>query len=226
MLGNNSCGVHSVMGELYGPGARTSDHVIELEVLTYDGARMTIGPGWPHTEREREIYRTLIEFRDRYADQIRKRFVHIPRRVSGYNLDELLPEKEFNVARALVGSEGTCVIILSATLIVYPALPKRTLVVLGYPDVFEAGDHIAQIRAFKPIGLEGIDATLVEDMKRAKIHPHDVELLPPGKGWLLVEFGARRVEDAEAQARRMMEALKRESNAPSMKLFDDPAETK
>src|SRR5206468_724850 len=107
--------------------------------------------------------------------------------VSGYNLDELLPENGFNVARALVGTEATCVTILEATLTVYPAKPARSLVVLGYPDVYEAGDHIAQIRAFRPVGLEGLDARLVEDMKRTHVHADDIGLLPEGKGWLLVE---------------------------------------
>src|SRR5213075_2406127 len=98
-------------------------------------------------------------------DLIRGRFAHIPRRVSGYNLEELLPEKGFNVARALVGSEGTCVTILEAKLTVYPEKPKRALVVLGYDDIASAGDHVPQIRAFKPIGIEAMDAHLVEDMK-------------------------------------------------------------
>jgi Fe-S oxidoreductase/FAD/FMN-containing dehydrogenase len=222
------------MGEFFGPGARTSDHVQSLEVLTYDGIRMHVGPTSDEdlahlvqrTDRIGDIYRRLVALRDRYADLIRRRFAQIPRRVSGYNLEALLPENGFNVARALVGSEGTCVTILEAELSVYPAKAQRALVVLGYKDVYAAGDHIPQIRSFKPIGLEGMDDRLVDDMKRNHIHPRDVELLPPGKGWLLAEFGADDVAEAEAQARRMMEALRREPDAPSMKLFDDPAETK
>lgn len=234
MIGNNSCGVHSVMGEFFGPGARTSDHVQALEVLTYDGVRMHVGPTSDddlahlvqRTDRIGDIYRRLVALRDRYADLIRARFAPIPRRVSGYNLEALLPEHGFNVAQALVGSEGTCVTILEAQLAVYPAKAQRALVVLGYQDVYTAGDHVPQIRAFKPIGLEGIDDRLVDDMKRNHIHPRDIELLPKGKGWLLAEFGADTIEEAEAQARRMMEALRREPDAPTMKLFDDPAETK
>jgi FAD/FMN-containing dehydrogenase/Fe-S oxidoreductase len=234
MLGNNSCGVHSVMAELYGPGARTADHVHELDILTYDGTRMRVGatpdealarlcatPG-----RVGEIYSALRDIRDRNADLVRARFAAIPRRVSGYNLDELLPEKGFHIGRALVGSEATCVAILEATLAIYPDKPKRALVVLGYRDIFEAGDHIPQLRSFMPIGLEGLDDRLIEDMKRTGLHARDVGMLPEGRGWLLVEFGSDSLAESEAQARRMMDTLKREPNAPSMKLFEDPGETK
>ncbi|NVB82121.1 MAG: FAD-binding oxidoreductase [Kofleriaceae bacterium] len=234
MLGNNSCGVHSVMAEFYGPGPRTSDHVESLEVATYDGLRLTVG-ATSADELERiiraggrrgEIYGALARLRDRYADQIRARFVKIPRRVSGYNLDELLPESGFHVARALVGSEATCVTILAATLTVYPDRPERILVVLGYPDVFEAGDHVPQLRAFKPIGLEGMDHRLVVDMQKTGLHPDDIRLLPDGRGWLLVEFGADDRDDALAQARRMIDAIRREPDAPSIKLIEDDAEAK
>ena len=138
-IGNNSCGVHSLLARFEGNGSRTSDNVAELDVLTYDGLRLRVGPT-PEDElariiaaggRRGEIYRRLAELRDRYADLIRERFVDIPRRVSGYNVDELLPEKGFNVARALVGSEGTCVTVLEATLELVPQPPHRALVVVG-----------------------------------------------------------------------------------------------
>jgi FAD/FMN-containing dehydrogenase/Fe-S oxidoreductase len=232
MLGNNSCGIHSVLAEFYGPGARTSDHVESLEILTYDGLRLRVGAtsdaeldALIHAGgRVGEIYRGLAQLRDRHADQLRARFAPIPRRVSGYNLDELLPERGFHVARALVGSEATCVTILEATLTVYPDRPARALCVLGYPDVYEAGDHVAQIREFRPVGLEGLDDRLIDDMKRTGLHASDIGLLPDGKGWLLVEFGADTQPEADAQAQRMMEALRRAPNAPAMKLFDDPDE--
>ena len=112
MIGNNSCGVHSLMG--LGTG-RTSDQVHELDILLYDGTRMTVG-ATTEEELERiireggrkgEIYARLKDLRDRYADEIRRRYPkNLPRRVSGYNLDDLLPEKGFHVARALVGHGG------------------------------------------------------------------------------------------------------------------------
>ncbi|HET7340144.1 MAG TPA: FAD-linked oxidase C-terminal domain-containing protein, partial [Methylomirabilota bacterium] len=232
MLGNNSCGVHSVMTEFYGPGARTSDNLEALEVLTYDGLRLRVG-ATSDAEHERivagggrpaEIYRRLRALRDRHADAIRRRFPTIPRRVSGYDLTALLPEHGFNVARALAGSEGTCVTILEATLTLVPTPAARSLLVLGYPSVYEAGDHVPEIRRHRPIGLEGMDDRLVDDMIRKRLHPQDVKLLPDGRGWLLVEFGGDSKADADERARALMAELARAPAPPTMKLFDDPTQ--
>ncbi|MGE5170542.1 MAG: FAD-binding and (Fe-S)-binding domain-containing protein [Rudaea sp.] len=225
MIGNNSCGVHSVMG------GKTVDNVIELDVLTYDGlrftARRTDDAEWKRLLAAggdvAEIYRRLAALRDRYAERIRARFPRIPRRVSGYGLDELLPENGFDVARALVGTEGTCVLVLSAKLRLVDSPPGRSLLVLGYPDVFSAADHVTQVLEHAPIGLEGLDDRLVADMKAVGLHPRDVELLPQGAGWLLVEFGGRDRNESHGKARACMAALAKAGHPPSMKLFDDPA---
>src|ERR671930_487596 len=129
MIGNNSCGVRSVMAQFYGPGPRMSHNVHELEVLLYDGRRLRACKG---TSGDQEIDRRLTDLRDRYADRIRERYPEIPRRVSGYNLDDLLPEKGFNVAAALVGTEGTCATILEATVHLIPAPKHKSLLVLGW----------------------------------------------------------------------------------------------
>src|SRR5205814_4368895 len=128
MIGNNSCGVHSVMA------GRTADNVEELEVLTYDGLRMRVGQTGDDEfdriiaegGRRGEIYAGLKALRDRYADLIRRRFPDIPRRVSGYGLEQLLPEHGFHVARALVGSECTCVVVLEATVRLVHSPPARS----------------------------------------------------------------------------------------------------
>jgi FAD/FMN-containing dehydrogenase/Fe-S oxidoreductase len=232
MLGNNSCGVHSVAAAFQGNGARTSDNTESLEILTYDGARMRVGPTSKDDletiirggGRRGEIYAALKALRDRYADKIRERYPKIPRRVSGYNLDDLLPENGFNVAKALVGSESTLVTILEATLKLIHLAPVHSLLVLGYPDVYCAGDHVVEALAFQPTGLEGMDDLLIEDMKKLNIHPEDVALLPEGRGWLMVEFGGETKEESDEKARRLMDALKKKPNPPSMKLFDDPSE--
>src|SRR5215813_8378637 len=162
--------------------------------------------------------------RDRYADEIRLRFPNIPRRVSGYNLDELLPEKGFHIARALVGSECTCVMVLGATLRLVYSPPARTLVVLGYPDIYSAGDHITEILEYGPIGLEGIDDVLVENMKKKGVHMGDIKFLPDGKGFLLVEFGGETRDESNEKAHAMMRHLSRGLSSPSMKLYYDPAQ--
>src|SRR5580704_2675989 len=117
MIGNNSCGVHSVMA------GKTDDNIEALDVLTYDGLRLKVGKTSDaelqqiirEGGRRGEIYAGLKTLRDQYADLVRQRYPNIPRRVSGYNLNFLLPENGFDVARALVGSEGTCVSVLEAT---------------------------------------------------------------------------------------------------------------
>ena len=229
MMGNNSCGIHSVMAQLYGPGPRTSDNVMELEILTYDGCRMRVGQTSDaelakiisEGGRRGEIYSRLKNLRDIYADLIRARYPNIPRRVSGYNLNDLLPESGFHVARALVGSESTLVTILEAKLRLMKNPQARSLVVLGYPDVYSAAEHIMEILEFKPIGLEGIDHKLISYIETTGVHKKNLKLLPPGTGWLLVEFGGDNKEESDSRAREMIERLKRDKNPPSMKLYDD-----
>lgn len=212
MLGNNSCGVHSQSA------GKADDNVIEMEVLLYDGTRMTVG--WMDSAemdlkitkggREGEIYARLRSLRDRYARLIQSHYPKLPRRVSGYNLDRLLPAEDgrFNVARALVGTESTCVTILEAKVQLVPHHPHRTLVVLGYPDIFHAADDVARIVSFNPIGLEGFDDVTTQNIERKNLLQREyLSGLPEGKGWLLVEFGAGTKEEAEDRASHMMKAL-------------------
>jgi FAD/FMN-containing dehydrogenase/Fe-S oxidoreductase len=217
MIGNNSCGVHALMA------GKTVDNVDELDVLLYDGTRMRIGAPSDDdvrqaTGRAGEIYSCLRDIRDRYADLVRARYPKIPRRVSGYNLDELLPENGFNVARSLVGSECTCAIVLEAKCRLVDSPPARALLVLGYPTVYDAADDVPRLLEFKPIGLEGFDDLLVRDMKAKAMHPEGIAQLPAGGGWLLVEFGGETQGEADANARRLMDALRRGAAAPSMLL--------
>src|SRR5579864_6729432 len=95
--------------------------------------------------------------RDQYAGLVRERFPNIPRRVSGYNLNFLLPENGFHVARALVGSEGTCVTTLEATCRLVESPPERVLLFIGCRDIYECADLVPEVLSHKPIGLEGMD---------------------------------------------------------------------
>jgi FAD/FMN-containing dehydrogenase/Fe-S oxidoreductase len=226
MVGNNSCGIHAQMA------GRTADNIHELEILTYDGCRMRVGRTSPEEleaiirqgGRRGQIYTALKSLRDRYADRIRERFPRIPRRISGYNLDQLLPENDFHVARALVGTEATCVTALEVVANLVYSPPRRTLVVLGYPDIYSAGDHIPEIVATGPIGCEGIDDRLIHFYKKKGEHLKETAELPEGGGWLLVQFGADTKEEADERARSMMDKLRQGPNPPSMKLYDDVAQ--
>ncbi len=209
MIGNNSCGAHGLLA------GKVVDNVESLDVALYDGTRMTVGRTSQAELDERmrtpgrvgEIYRGLAELQRRYGRLIREKYPRIPRRVSGYNLDELLPENGFNVARALVGSEGTCAAVVSARLNLTASPPYRVLTVLAFEDIYEAADRVPQVLEFKPIGLEGFDGMLVDFMQRKGLAVEDVKLLPPGRGFLLVELGAWEAAEARAQA----EALAREA---------------
>jgi Fe-S oxidoreductase len=137
--------------------------------------------------------------------------------VSGYNLDELLPERGFHLARALVGSEGTCAIVLEAKVTLIRSPQHRTLVGLGYADAFEAADHVPEILEFAPIGLEGFEGAMVDGLRLKGAA--NLDLLPPGRGVLLVEFGADDAIRATESAARLIETLKRSAKPPVTRLY-------
>ena len=208
MIGNNSCGVHGLMG------GKVVDNVESLDIVLYDGTRMIVGRTSPAElealrragGRVGEIYAGLARLRDRYAGLIRERFPRIPRRVSGYNLDELLDENGFNVARALVGSEGTCATVVSATLNLTASPPFRILTVLGFADPFLAADAVPLALEHRPIGLEGFDHLLVDFMRRKGLALKDLAQLPSGTSFLLVEVGGWTAEETEAKAETLARA--------------------
>ncbi len=216
MIGNNSCGVHGLLG------GKTVDNVETLDILLYDGTKMTVGPTSPQQlqslihggGRTGEIYAGLARIRDRYANLVREKFPRIPRRVSGYNLDELLDENGFNIARALVGSEGTCATVVSTTLNLTASPPFRVLTVLGFNDPFLAADAVPRTLEYRPIGLEGFDHLLVEFMRRKGLALKELDQLPPGVGFLLVEMGAWSEQEAHAKAEDLARDCQRWPTAP------------
>jgi FAD/FMN-containing dehydrogenase/Fe-S oxidoreductase len=215
-VGNNSCGAHSVQAMFLGEGGRTSDNVHSLEILTYDGLRLRVGATSESDleqivaagGRRGEIYAALRDLRDRYADLIRERFPPIPRRVSGYNLDDLLPERGFNVARALVGTEGTCVTVLEATLQLIPDPPAKRGVVLGFDDIAAAGDHVPEALAHRPLAVEGFDDLLVELEREASLNVEALDRLPDGRGWMYVELGGETEDEVGERARALLAELR------------------
>ncbi|MGE0558672.1 MAG: FAD-binding and (Fe-S)-binding domain-containing protein [Burkholderiales bacterium] len=228
MIGNNSCGAHSVMA------GKTVDNVESLDIITCDGLRLSVGPT---TEdeliriikaggRRGEIYSRLRALRDKYADLIRARFPKIKRRVSGYNLDQLLPENGFNVARALVGSEGTCVVTLAATVRLVPSPQSRVILVLGFPDIYQAGDAVPEILPFQPIATEGLDERIIGGLRERGLRGEDIALLPRGNAWIMIEFGADTVDAASARASALIEHYAGKPDGvlkPSSWLITDPA---
>jgi FAD/FMN-containing dehydrogenase/Fe-S oxidoreductase len=239
-VGNNSCGTHSVQSQLYGPGPRTSDNVHSLEIVTADGERMWVGQTSEDElrriveagGRRGQIYAGLQDLARRYEHLIRERFPspkQLPRRVSGYNLDELLPENGFNVARAIVGTEGTIATTLQARLLLTPAMQQRALVVVWFPDICEAGRQVPWIMEHRPVALEALDHELFHEEQEKSMHPSALKEMPATDrdeaAWLLVEFGADSVEEADEKARKFAKDAKKEGvGDDEISVFEDREE--
>jgi FAD/FMN-containing dehydrogenase len=186
MIGNDSCGAHSVA---YG---RTSDHVRSLDLLLSDGTELTVHG--PRTAADREallrepgrvggLYRELHELVNAHLMTLRQGFPTLPRRGSGLALDALLPERGFDLVRALVGSEGTCAVVLGATVGLVPRPARTELVVAGYADETAAAEAVVELLPLRPLTAEGMGADLIRSGPARA-------LLPKGGGWLLLEAEA------------------------------------
>ncbi|GGM19588.1 oxidoreductase [Promicromonospora citrea] len=194
MIGNNACGPHAVA---YG---RTADNVVSLDVVDGRGRRFTAGSGDPEfgaVPGLKELVRENLAL-------IRTEFGRFGRQVSGYSLEHLLPENGSNLARALVGTEGTLVTVLEAELELVEIPGAPTLVVLGYPDMATAADDVPRLLDHKPLAIEGLDARLVDVVRRAK-GDASVPPLPgaddPGvTGWLMIEVGGSSQAEALGRA--------------------------
>ena len=211
MIGNNSCGATAQRT------GKVVDNIAALEVLLYDGTRFWCGPASDEEyaaierrgDRQASIYRQLRRLRDRYGDQVRAAYPDIPRRVSGYNLDSLLPEHGFDVAGLLVGSESTLVTVLRAKLKLVDVLPERSLVVLGYPSVDRAADAVPRILECErqPIALEGLDHRLITDQQLHHWNAQALHELPEGTAYLMVQFGGHTRDEVDQSAEDMLAAL-------------------
>ncbi|GAB3569023.1 FAD-binding and (Fe-S)-binding domain-containing protein [Amycolatopsis endophytica] len=225
MIGNNSCGATAQRT------GKVVDNIARLEVVLHDGTRFWCGETSDeeyaaierHGDPRAAIYRQLRRLRDEYADEIRRRYPDIPRRVSGYNLDSLLPEHGFDVAGLLVGSESTLVTVLRAELELVPVLPERTLVVLGYPDIATAADAVPAVLPHEPVALEGVDSKLIRDERIKHLNPKALGELPEGHAFLMVQFGGRTRDDVQRQAHDMLDALRGTGHEADVSFLDDPA---
>ena len=227
MIGNNSCGSTA---QAYG---KMADSVQRLEILTYDGLRTWVGATSDvdyeqiiaDGGRKADIYRRLRGIRDGYLGQIRTGYPDIPRRVSGYNLDHLLPEKQFHVARALVGSESTLITVLTAEISLVEIPKFRSLVVLGYPDIAEAADVVPLVVRHEPLACEGLDDTLISLEREEHLGGAALDKLPEGSGWLMIQFGGGTEEEAKQRAEELIAAARGDGEHPKphVAYIEDPA---
>ncbi|MFD4502230.1 FAD-binding and (Fe-S)-binding domain-containing protein [Streptomyces sp. NPDC058457] len=184
MIGNNSCGSHSVAW------GTTADSVRELDVLTARGRRLRLGPDWAGApDGLRELVAGDLA-------RLRTGFPELPRRISGYALDALLPEKGADVARSFCGSEGTLGILTEATVRLVESPPARALAVLGYADESAAAEAAAGLLVCAPLTVEGMAADLVPSSAG----------LPRGGAWLFVETGGETAAEARARAETVVRA--------------------
>ena len=224
MIGNNSCGATAQRT------GKVVDNIARLEVLLYDGTRFWCGETSDedyvaierHGDKQARVYRQLRALRDTYAEQIRARYPDIPRRVSGYNLDSLLPEHNFDIAGLLVGSESTLVTVLRAELELIPVVKHRSLVVLGFDTIMAAADAVPAILPHEPIALEGFDHRLINDQQIKHLNPDALRELPKGTGFLMVQFGGNTREDADRSAHAMLDALGQSEHDPDVAFMDQP----
>jgi FAD/FMN-containing dehydrogenase/Fe-S oxidoreductase len=191
MIGNNACGSHTLG---YG---RTADNVIELDLVTGTGERLVAGRGADPASSTvlSGLHRTVRA----NLSMIRTELGRFGRQVSGYPLEHLLPERGFDVAKALVGTEGTCGVVLAATVRLVPVPAATALVVLGYPDMAAAADAAPALLPHRPVAVEGLDARMVE-VVRARQGADAVPALPRGRGWLFVELAGDTVDDLPTAA--------------------------
>ncbi|MFC4242996.1 FAD-binding and (Fe-S)-binding domain-containing protein [Gryllotalpicola reticulitermitis] len=226
MIGNDSCGSTA---QAYG---KTSDNVRRLEIMTYDGLRCWVGPTADDDYDEivaeggdrARLYQRMRALVDDYGDEIRERFPDIPRLVSGYHLEALLPENGFDVAKALTGSESTLVTVLRAELQLVPVPKAKTVVVLGFPTIEDAAAASPIVAKHDPLSIEGLDSILIGNEQRKRENPEALELLPDGDGWLMVELPGDTKDESDARARRLVEELKSFEPAPNSKIYDDPVQ--
>jgi len=208
MVGNNACGSRALG---YG---RTSDNVLGLDVLTAGGERMLLDGSRPASP----LLEQLDALADAHLGTILTRMGRFSRQVSGYALEQLLPENGRDVARLLTGSEGTLAVVLGATVRLVEDAPVRMLAVLGYADMFDAADAVPGLLRHPLVACEGLDSRIV-DVVRAR--GTAIPDLPRGAGWLFAEVTGATPAEAEAAAA----AVVRDAGALDARLVGDPAVT-
>ncbi len=226
MIGNDSCGSHSVAW------GRTADNVHSLDLLLADGTGLTVGGPLTPAERQRlralpgragELHRELQDFTEQHLSLLRQGMPDLPRRTSGYALDALLPERGHDLARALTGTEGTCALLLGATVRLVEAPPARALVVAGYPDETAAADAVPALLPLRPLTVEGMAADLVGALLAGGRRPPALDRLPAGECWLFLEVGGATAAEALDAARTLADTVRRERTA-TVSVVTDPGE--
>ena len=212
MIGNNACGPRALG---YG---RASDNVLALDVITGTGERLSVASGADLTASDSPTVRALHALVMANLGTIRTEFGTFGRQVSGYSLEWLLPERGFDVAKFLAGTEGTLAVTTRATVRLVADDPHKIVVALGYPTMPDAADAMPALLPFKPTAVEGMDKRIVDVVART-LGPDAVPALPAGEGWNFVEL----TDTDPARLRERAEALLAASGALEGAVVADPA---
>ena len=226
MIGNDACGNRSVRH------GRTSGHIEALEIVTADGVRAVAdrtglrAADPDDTDAVRRVARLEADVRrliDAQLALIRTELGRIPRQVSGYQLHHLLPENGFDMARALVGTEGSCAVVTAATVRLVATAQASALLTLGYENVVDAAEDIPEILRWNPTAVEGMDEAIVATM-RARRGPDSVTGLPEGRAWLYVELDGDDQDTVNTRAAELLGVLKAAGRMTGGRVVDSAAE--
>ncbi len=199
MIGTNACGSHSIAW------GTTADNVVSLDVVLADGTALTLGPGDQHSPAAAPLARELDSVRDAYLGDIRSDLGRFGRQISGYGLQYLLPEHGRQLAKAFVGSEGTCGVVTSAVVRLHDIPEARVLVVIGFADEVAAATAAPDLAALGPLTVEGIDEAVVRtsDLRTGATRRPE---LPRGGAWLMLEIGGTSLDAVRDQVSGLVAA--------------------
>ncbi|MGW0820321.1 FAD-binding and (Fe-S)-binding domain-containing protein [Streptomyces sp. NPDC002845] len=226
MIGNDACGNRSVRH------GRTSGHIEALEIVTADGVRAVAdrtglrAADPDDTDAVKRVARLEADVRrliDGSLAPIRTELGRIPRQVSGFSLHHLLPEHGFDMARALVGTEGSCAVVTAATVRLVATAPASALLTLGYDDVVDAAEDVPEILCWNPTAVEGMDEAIVATM-RARRGPDSVTGLPEGRAWLYVELDGDDQAAVNTRAAELLDVLKARGRTTGGRVVESTAE--
>ena len=229
-IGNNSCGTHSI---LYG---KTSDHVLEVDALLSNGAPALFKALSPSQLQQKlsldglegDIYRGVVQLVEAHRQEILERYPRILRRVSGYNLDHLARGEPFDLARLIVGSEGTLATVTAAKLKVVPLPSMKGLAVLHFRHLIEAMEATVAVLDHHPAAAELMDRMIIDAARRSTGFASLASMVQEDPAAILVvEFFGESLQELEGRLDALEKDMaQRGLGYATLKLVDPEAQSR